>query len=78
MDISYHGAGVSGAQKKRVRTVWHNGISDQQRPRAARETMLDYLAGKGYVRAQVTPEVAAKGDHKMFGSTFNPARASTI
>ncbi len=26
--------------------------------------MLDYFADKGYLRAQVTPEVTGKGDHK--------------
>ncbi len=80
VDIAYQGAGLSRSERNRVRTVWLNGISDQQRPRVAKDTILDYFAEKGYLHAQVTAEIISKGDHKdvrfdlQRGMRFHPLK----
>ena len=72
VEMAYEGAALPGREKKRVRDVWHAGISNQQRPRAAEDNILDYFAEKGYLRAQVTSEAQTEGDHKVVRFHFKP------
>ena len=57
VEMAYEGAKLSRKQKTRVRGVWHAGISNQQRVDAAKNSILDYLAEKGYLRAELTSEL---------------------
>jgi outer membrane protein assembly complex protein YaeT len=72
VELAYQGADVSGKQKSRLRTVWHGGISDQQRPQAVIDSLLVYLAGKGYLRAEAKSDVSAEGGKKRAVFSIQP------
>ena len=74
----YEGAKLSRKQKTRVRSVWHAGISNQQRVDAAKNSILDYLAEKGYLRAELTSEVLLETMKSWCASSFDQARASEM
>jgi outer membrane protein assembly complex protein YaeT len=64
VNLDFQGASLPGKQKSRVRRVWHSGISDQQRPQAAKDAILGHLAGKGYLRAQADCRVSGDAVRK--------------
>ena len=70
--MAYEGAKLSRKQKARVRGVWHAGISNQQRVDAAKNSILDYLAEKGYLRAELTSEVLRRDDEKLVRFQLRP------
>ena len=72
VEMAYEGAKLSRKQKARVRGVWHAGISNQQRVDAAKNSILDYLAEKGYLRAELTSEVLRKDDEKLVRFQLRP------
>ena len=74
VEMAYRGAELPRRQKARLRKVWHAGISNQQRPQAAKDAILDHFAEKGYLRAQVAPEMLGDGDRKA-GSVRPCSRA---
>ena len=72
VEMAFRGADLPRGQKANLRQVWHSGISDQQRPQAARDAILDYFARKGYLRAQVAPHLSTKGDRKTVRFDVKP------
>ncbi len=72
VEMAFEGAGLSGKQKARVRGVWHAGISKQQRLDAAKNSILDHLADKGYLRAELTSEVLLKEDRELVRFQIRP------
>lgn len=72
VEMTFQGAKLPRSQRARLRNVWHAGMSDRQRPVAAKNAILDYFAGKGHLRAQADAEVAEKADHKMVQFHLTP------
>lgn len=72
VEMSYQGAKVPRKQKARVRNIWHAGISNQQRVDAAKNSILDYLAREGYLRAEVASEVLPGDDQKQVHFRLQP------
>jgi outer membrane protein assembly complex protein YaeT len=70
--MTYENASLSRSQKARVRKVWHAGISNHQRPIAAKDAILNYFAEKGYLHAEVTPEVLGGNNHKEVRFELQP------
>ena len=64
VQLTVYGVNLPKRQKTRLRDVWHTGISDQQRPQAGRDALLNYFARKGYLRAKTECYVATVGDRK--------------
>jgi outer membrane protein assembly complex protein YaeT len=72
VQMVYRGASISKRQKSRMRTVWHAGISDQQRPQAAKEAILGYFVEKGFPRAQADARIASQSGHKTVTLDLRP------
>jgi outer membrane protein assembly complex protein YaeT len=65
VEMTFRGADLPRGQKSKLHKLWHAGISDMQRPLAAKNSILDYFARKGYLRAQTDPTIAVEGHHKV-------------
>ena len=70
--MAYEGATPSKKQKSRVQRIWHGGISTQHRVNAATNSILDYLAEKGYLRAELTAEVHREADKNRVRFQIRP------
>jgi outer membrane protein assembly complex protein YaeT len=72
VEISYRDGSLPGREKARVRKVWHAGISDRQRQITAKDAILNYYADKGYLQAQITPEILGDSSHKQVRFDLQP------
>ena len=72
VDLAYNGASLPKKQKSRLRTVWHAGISDQQRPQASREAILGYYFRKGFFEAKADVHAATAEGHKTVSFDLQP------
>jgi outer membrane protein assembly complex protein YaeT len=72
VEMTFQGADLPRGQKARLRELWKAGISDIQRPAAAKNAILDYFARKGYLRAQVVPSISVEGERKIVRFDVKP------
>jgi outer membrane protein assembly complex protein YaeT len=72
VEMNYENGSLPRSQKARLRKVWHAGVSNHQRPIAARDAILNYFAEKGYLRGEVTPQVAGDSKHKVVRFDLQP------
>ena len=72
VELAFQGASLPNKQKKRARTAWHAGISDQQRPLAVKELLLAHFAKDGYLRAEVKWNVSADDNRKKVTFALQP------
>ncbi|HTS66552.1 MAG TPA: translocation/assembly module TamB domain-containing protein [Candidatus Acidoferrales bacterium] len=72
VEMAFQGVNLPRGQRSKLRRLWHAGISDMQRPQAAKDAILDYFAKKGYLRARVDPHLATDGDRKTVSFDLRP------
>jgi len=77
VELSYSGTNLAKRQKSRVRKMWHNGISDQQRSQASKEAILGYFAQKGFLRAQANVHLSNDGGRKLVQFDLQPGSRYT-
>jgi outer membrane protein assembly complex protein YaeT len=72
VEMTFQGANLPRGEKSKLRNLWHAGISDRQRPLAAKNAVLDYFARKGYLRAQADPKITDQGNHRVVHFDMRP------
>jgi outer membrane protein assembly complex protein YaeT len=70
--MTFEGTNLPRGEKSKLRNLWHAGISDRQRLLEAKNTLLDYFARKGYLRAKAIAEISNQDNHEVVHFDMTP------
>ncbi|MCB1022325.1 MAG: translocation/assembly module TamB domain-containing protein, partial [Acidobacteria bacterium] len=62
IEFAFQPASVPGGVRKQVEQAWNRGVFDLQRQDDAKDVLLEWLYGDGYLQAEVESEVAIVDD----------------